>query len=410
MLRRLAPGTIEAPGTFRNDAAVKQRGGRTYKVALFLPSLGGGGAERAMLVFAEGLLALGVEVDLLIGRNFGMLHSFIPPGAGVRYLGRQRMFSSVLPLARYLRRERPDALYSTICHANVSAVIAHVLAGRPGRLVLRESNGPLSEEKSGLRRNLVHQASRMLYLHADGIIAVSQGVADELVLMDARLKGRIHVLPTPVISPRLMANDAIPHPWFHDGQIPIIIGAGRLQKQKDFSTLIQAFAMVRKVKPCRLLILGQGPLRHELEAQIERCGLKKVAALPGFVDNPFPWFRRASVFVLSSRWEGMPNVLLQAMACGTPVVATDCPSGPRECLKDGAYGTLVPVSDAAQLAEAILAALRSPRRADAAAAVLLEHDAVHAARCYLEVAGLKVQEQGSAALELAAGGEGAPVF
>ena len=234
----------------------------------------------------------------------------------------------------------------------------------------------------------MHHAARFLYPFADAIIAVSQGVADELSALNPRLQSKIHVLPTPVISSRLLARDEIPHPWFCSHDIPVVLGVGRLQRQKDFSALIDAFALVREKVRCRLVILGEGPLRTELEAKVEGLRLTRVVDLPGFVENPFPYFRRARVFVLSSRYEGMPNVLLQAMACGTPVVATDCPSGPRECLENGRYGALVPVGDIEALAGAISRALHAPRRPDAAAAILEKHDAVRAAKRYLDVAGL----------------------
>jgi glycosyltransferase involved in cell wall biosynthesis len=170
------------------------------------------------------------------------------------------------------------------------------------------------------------------------------------------------VLPNPVVTPELVECAAQPldDPWFTAGAAPVVLGAGRLDQQKDFPTLIRAFAAVRSKRAARLVILGEGPERARLESLVEELGIGEHVRLPGFVSNPFSYMARAAVFVLSSAWEGMPGVLIQAMACGAPVVATDCESGPREVLASGKYGRLVPVGDHAALAEAIAATLDAP--------------------------------------------------
>ena len=147
------------------------------------------------------------------------------------------------------------------------------------------------------------------------------------------------------------------HPWFAPGAPPVILGAGRLTEQKDFPTLIRAFALVRKKHPARLMILGEGEERSKLETLVQELGLEKEVSLPGFVDNPYKYMKRAAVFVLSSRWEGFPNVLVEAMALGTPVVSTDCPNGPAEILENGKWGELVPVGETQSLASAVLRTL-----------------------------------------------------
>ena len=167
---------------------------------------------------------------------------------------------------------------------------------------------------------------------------------------------RIKVIFNPSVVGTEVAEKAkapLDHPWFEPGQPSVVVAVGRLQEQKDYATMIRAFAQVRKARPVRLLILGEGKERPMLEALIEELGLQEDVGLPGFVMNPYAYLARASLFVLSSRWEGLPTVLIEALCCGTPVVSMDCPSGPREILRGGEYGRLVPVGDAEALARAI---------------------------------------------------------
>ncbi|PQP41654.1 hypothetical protein C6A88_28130 [Mycolicibacterium austroafricanum] len=166
----------------------------------------------------------------------------------------------------------------------------------------------------------------------------------------------------PVVTPALReaAAERPNHPWFEDRDVPIVLGVGRLHRQKDFMTLLRAFERVRATRRCRLLIVGEGPMREELEEARLACSFAEDIALPGFSPQPFSYMANCSVFVLSSRYEGQPNVLIEALACGAPVVATDCPSGPRDILAGGRYGRLTPVGDASAMAEAISATLDAP--------------------------------------------------
>jgi len=167
---------------------------------------------------------------------------------------------------------------------------------------------------------------------------------------------RITVIYNPsVVQAEVQAKAQAPldHPWFKPDQPPVILAVGRLQVQKDYPTLIRAFALVRQTRPVRLLILGEGKERPLLEALVKELGLEQDVSLPGFVLNPYAYMARAALFVLSSRWEGLPTVLIEALCCGAPVVSTDCPSGPREILRDGQYGPLVPVGGVNALARAI---------------------------------------------------------
>ena len=199
-------------------------------------------------------------------------------------------------------------------------------------------------------------------VRANAIVAVSDGVAENMSATMQFPRERITTIYNPVVTPDVptLARAPLAHPWFDAGTPPVILAVGRLVDQKDFETLFHAFARIRKQRTARLLILGEGKLRPQLETLAVSLGLAADIALPGFVVNPFAYMRCAAVLVLSSRWEGLPSVLIEALACGCPVVSTDCIAGPSEILQDGEYGTLVPMGDDAALASAIIATLNNP--------------------------------------------------
>ncbi len=207
---------------------------------------------------------------------------------------------------------------------------------------------------------------RIFYPWADEIVTVSNGVADDFASITGLRRERIQVIYNPVVTPEILekAEEPLNHPWFTPGEPPVILSVGRLAKQKDYPTLIRAFALVHRECPARLMILGEGEERPKLEALIQELGLDDDVSLPGFVDNPYAYMSRAAVFVLSSAWEGFGNVLVEAMAVGTPVVATDCPSGPAEILGGGKWGKLVPVGDIEKIAKAIIETLEDLNRPD----------------------------------------------
>jgi glycosyltransferase involved in cell wall biosynthesis len=200
---------------------------------------------------------------------------------------------------------------------------------------------------------------KRFYPWADHVVGNSEGVARNLRSVIGEGRGEVCVIYNPIVVPGLRARAAAcpGHPWLTPGQPSTVLAVGRLTAQKDFPALIHAFADLRRLRTARLIILGEGPDRATLEQLIARLYLQADVSLPGFVPNPYAWLARASVFVLSSRWEGLPTVLVEALFCGVPVVATDCPSGPREILRDGRHGTLVPVGDRAALTRAMGRAL-----------------------------------------------------
>lgn len=338
------------------------------KIAIFMPDLTGGGAERMMINLAHGLVDRGGEVDMVLIRKEGVYLSLVSSSVRIVDLGAGRTIRSITALAGYLRRERPAALLSTFVAGNVAALLARRLARVPARVVVREATTASlthANREAPLMR-LVDRLQPWVYRWADAIVAVSRGVADDMVHNIGVPAGRMQVIRNPVVTPELLslASEPVDHPWFAPGQPPVILGVGRLTAPKDFPTLIRAFAKVRQRRPAKLVILGEGEDRPMLERLHADLGLQGDVDLPGFVLNPYAFVARASAFVLSSRREGSPNVLVEAMACGTPVVATDCPSGPAEILDEGQLGGLVPIRDPDALAEAIVQTLEAPLAAE----------------------------------------------
>jgi glycosyltransferase involved in cell wall biosynthesis len=290
----------------------------------------------------------------------GLLH----PSVRLISVGKLSIAKAVPKVAAYLRRERPEVLLSNKERSNRVALVARSLAGCSTRIFIRVGTNISSslERRPPLKRWLRRQAIRLVYPRVDGIIANSRGVAEDVTEQAGVNPEIIRILPNPTIPAGLsrLASDPVDHPWFGAGSPPVLLAVGRLEAVKDFATLIRAFRRVHDRRPCRLMILGEGQQRKNLEKLAEDLGVLENVHLPGFIGNPFAYMRRASLFVLSSRQEGSPNVLIEALAVGTPAVATDCPSGPREILQNGTVGPLVPVGDDAGLAEAILATLDHP--------------------------------------------------
>jgi glycosyltransferase involved in cell wall biosynthesis len=334
------------------------------RVSIFLPSLAGGGAERSIAAVANGLAARGAQVSLVLATARGPYMDAVQPAVQVVDLGAPSMLRALPRLVRHLRRAQPSALLAAMSHANVAAALAHRLARSRARLVLSERVhvASLLAEYRGASMRATYALMRWTYPWADQVVAVSQGVADDLTRHIPVAPERVVTIYNPIVDEQLLAlAQAEPtHPWLKSVDAPVVLAAGRLIPQKDFATLIEAFAQLRRKRPARLLILGEGELREPLLAQAARLGVADDVSLPGFESNPFAVMRAARVFVLSSRFEGLPGVLIQAMTCGARVVSTDCPSGPREVLEDGRWGALVPVGDAAALGAAIEAALDDP--------------------------------------------------
>ncbi|WP_295447420.1 glycosyltransferase [uncultured Thiodictyon sp.] len=365
-------------------------------LAVFASFSGTGGVERMLINLIRGFVDLGQPVDLVLVRAESPHLTRLPESVECIQLPTNHTLLAAPALARYLRARRPAALLAAKDRAGRTAVLARALAGTDTPIALRLGTN-LSTAMAGraaVSRWLRYAPIRLLYPRIERIIAVSGGVADDTARIARLARPSIAVIRNPVITPELAAQAAepCPHPWLNDTaldtRVPVICAAGRLQRQKDFPTLIRAFARVRSQRNCRLLILGEGNARAGLTALIAELGLTGQVDLVGFQANPYPFLARADLFVLSSAWEGSPNVLTEAMALGVPVVATDCPSGPAELLDGGRYGPLVPVGDVAALAAAMAATLEQPLPAALVRSAVSEYAQDRSARRYLELMGL----------------------
>ena len=331
-----------------------------YRIAIFLPSLRGGGAERAAINLANGILNCGYKVELILAQKEGPFLSELSPSIRIIDLKCSRIILALPGLVRYLRRERPYALLSIMNHVNLVAIFARFLARVSTRVVISEH-----EELHYLAKRSAKWRDRMrlflmshFYGRADSIVSVSDGVADQLSQYGRIPREKIQVIQNPIISSEICAKSKRPlsHPWFKRDSPPVVLSVGRLEKIKNFPLLIRAFSRIQKDHPVRLVILGEGEERPVLEKLVQDLGLSECVELLGFVDNPFQYMSRASLFVLASDQESSANVLVEAMYCGLPVIATDC-AGPREILKNGRYGLLVPIRNETALADAMEKAL-----------------------------------------------------
>jgi glycosyltransferase involved in cell wall biosynthesis len=336
---------------------------RSNKTAIYLPSLEGGGAERVTVTLANAFAERGLAVDLVLAKASGPYLSHVNPSVNVVDLGASRVLASVPALVAYLRRERPAAMLSVLNHANVAAIAAKAIARVPTRLVVSEHNTLSRAIGNGrsMRARVEVGIMKFSYRRADGIVGVSDGVSDDLAHSIDFPRERVTTVYNPIDAPQIHAKSQSPveHPWFAPGQPPVVIGIGRLTPQKNFAHLLNAFARLHEQRKgnVRLMILGEGELRDELANKVETLGLQDCVALPGFVSNPYAYVRASALFVLSSAWEGLPTVLIEAMSCGARVVSTDCPSGPAEILENGKWGRLVPLGDVVALSNAMAAAM-----------------------------------------------------
>jgi len=347
-------------------------------ISIFMYGLAGGGVPRRNITLANALSAAGHRVDLVVLDARGELRRLVDASVRVVDVGRWHVRFPLVrrkrrwqfavarrSLAAYLRNAAPNVLLSADNYANLAAAAAREASGWRGMLLLSQRNH--TSTYAAQRPELI-AAIRENYPKADAVVAVSEGVAADL--RNLGLPGDlVQTIYNPIVEPGFFeaAAQPIEHPWF-GGDMPVVLAAGRIGPQKDFPTLLRAFARMRKQGvEARLVILGEGKTsqeRADLQALASQLGVSEWVDMPGFVPTALPYIARADLFVLSSRWEGLPGVLIEALACGTPVASTDCPSGPAEILEGGRYGPLVPVGDVEALAEAMALVLRTPRDAE----------------------------------------------
>jgi glycosyltransferase involved in cell wall biosynthesis len=366
------------------------------RIALLLPSLAAGGVAPGRLRLAGALQSAGHAVDLVLCKAEGPHRDQVPEGVqvvvlqpesalaararllrldplGARVLARPALLAwrpapvqpYVADLARYLDRQQPDIVLASKTPTNLLALWARRLSAARSRIVVAE-HSQLSQSIARSRKwrwRYIGPLVARAYAEADAIVCVSNGVADDFARTSGLPRARLSTIYNPVIPADLPARAAEPppHPWLATpSDVPVVVAAGRLRPEKNFPMLLEAFARLRAQRPLRLLVLGEGRERPRLEAAAHALGIAADVALPGRVSNPYAAFARASLFVLSSDSEGLPNVLIEALACGCPVVSTDCPSGPAEILQGGRYGRLVAPGNAADLAAAMEATLAAP--------------------------------------------------
>lgn len=340
------------------------------KVSLYYSSLSYGGVERLLLNIARGLSEGDLEIKILLANAKGELMTQVPPGCevvdlNVKYGRGGVLLAFSLPkLIQYLTITPPDVLVAVPGWGTIVALLARHITKSPTRvIVVVDVALSILKHSQKLHERLMPHLARWLYPQADAIVVSYHKAADDLFHLTGISQKKIKVIYNPIVTPEIFqkANEDVEHPWFTSDKLPVIIGVGRLVPEKDFSTLIQAFFLVRQVKPVRLIILGEGTERSHLEALIQELNLEKDVELLGYKNNPFAYISRASVFVLSSKREGFPSVLGEAMALGVPVISTNVLSGgPAELLQDGKYGQLVEVGDVKGLANAILKTLKCP--------------------------------------------------
>ena len=374
-------------------------------VGFLLNSLRGGGAELSTLNLAAALIERGHRADLVIPFFAGVYRAAIPRGLrlyrgrlphtdrtflrevqrsgaavtalgvnpftlawiglvlgrkhpGVRVRHPRSLYASVHILNRYLRHARPHVLVSALPRPNTVAVCAAELTDRAVPVVVTVHNNIAAAYATEWL-----EAARTLYPLADAVVAVSRGAAESARRSLGVDAGRVRTIynPVPADGIRRLAQEEVTHPWFADGEPPVILSVGREAPQKDYPTLVEAFGLARREVDSRLVILGKlsAPYRARLKSLAQGCGVEGDLGFVDFDENPYRYMRRAGLLALSSRWEGLSMVILEALACGTPVVSTDTPYGPREIL--GRWGDLPPVGDASALARALVATLRGER-------------------------------------------------
>ncbi|MBW4523808.1 MAG: glycosyltransferase [Phormidium tanganyikae FI6-MK23] len=339
------------------------------RISILLSGYKTGGDTRVVLNLIQGFTARGIAIDLVLASANKLSLDQLPDTVRVIDLHtpqttRLSSAARLLPgLIRYLRQEKPKVLISNLIFTNAIVILAKLFAFSSTKLVLVEhvalsKNHTRPDEP---KSKLIPALMRLLYPRANAIVSVSRQMADQL-RANYNLQDNLYAIHNAVVDNALhqKATEAIEHPWLTTDSVPVFLGAGRFSAQKDFFTLVQAFSILRQHTPARLIILGEGKLRSQIEVQIQALGLQDDVDLPGFDPNPYRYMSRVTAFVLSSRWEALPTVLIEAMACGCQLIGTRCPYGVEEILANGEFGQLAPIEDPIALSQAMKTAIDSP--------------------------------------------------
>jgi glycosyltransferase involved in cell wall biosynthesis len=369
-----------------NATASPAPAGSPKRLAFLLPDMRGGGAERVALKLIEDFVALGHRVDLVLMAAEGDLIPLLPPGVRVIDLGAARIRDVLLPLRRYLRREKPDAIQISMWPLTVIGILAHRLARSRARLVVSDHIMLSRQYALGrLGSKLLGLSIRLFYPMADARVVVSKQAGDDLARLSGIARDSIELIYNPVAVPPAGSGTTAEIEKLWSTRDARILTVGSLKEQKNHQLLIRSFAQLLRSKPAKLMILGEGDQRGPLAALAEAEGVADKMLMPGFTADPWPFYSSADLFVLSSDYEGFGLVLVEAMRSGVPVVSTDCEAGPREILADGAYGRLVPCGDVEALAEAMRQALDNPSDAQALKARAEEISGPRSSARYLEL-------------------------
>lgn len=360
------------------------------RFAIFLPSFAKGGVERMMVNLACGFAAIGHSPDFVVKEASSPYLRTLPET--VKLIELDSIHPDIqVAAALYLEQASPYAILTSKDENDAVAVKAKERSRTDTRIIMRAPVHVTSrlkhKQRGKIKTWMTYMKLKKVLVKADSIIAVSNGVAADISHITGIPLDKIHVIRNPVITPELenLASADIDHKWLTQKDKPVLLGIGRLGRQKNFELLIHAFNIVRTEIDCRLLILGEGRRRTHLERLVKRLGMTDSVELSGFVGNPFAYLAKADLFVLSSLWEGSPNALTEALALGVPVVSTDCESGPREILQDGRIGSLVPIGDVGKFAQTIIDTLTNPPPNDLLTSAVADYTIEKATRSYLEI-------------------------
>ena len=340
---------------------------RKQVISIVLPDLSIGGAERQSVELANDFVKKGFSVELVLMRRAGELLELVDPSVSFYILNTDKIRNSIIPLAVYLRKKHPSIILAGLWPLTSAAVFSWIISGKVGNLYLVEVN-PLSvstKKESGIPFYYLSTLLSITHRFASGIIAISKGVKKDLCRAALLSDKKVKVIYDPAakgIQNEIFSNN-LNQLWGDSFKIRIL-AVGLLTKQKDFETLIAAFSIIHATLHAKLVIIGDGPLRNKLLNLIDQLDLHHCVDLPGYDIDLNPWYHSADLFVLSSRWEGFGNVIVEALEHGLPVVSTDCPSGPAEILENGRYGNLVAVGDKDALAASIIDAVNNPIDSD----------------------------------------------
>lgn len=313
------------------------------KITLVIGSLRTGGAERAMVNLSSGLLNSGCDVEIVVVEKTGDFLSSVSEKVNVFDLGMKRARNSVGAFRKYLKEHSPDVIIVAQTHVQLMVLTAVKISRWKGKLILNEQSTFSSNTTNGIYRFFVKQ----MFGRADAITVVSHGAADDFSEQYPEFKNKIQVIANPVFTDNILTlkNENVVHPFFENANYPVILAAGRLSKEKNFIFLLRAFSLLLKKTKAYLIIIGEGEERRSLLNEGLKLGILPNVSLPGNVSNPYAYMSRCSVFALTSTYEGLPGVLIEALACGCNIVSVDCKNGPAEILSNGKFGTLVTAQD-----------------------------------------------------------------